>query len=146
MTRAETHMRRAPDLATFDMTGLNSWLRKIASTGSTSWCRRRQNNDSPSIIMLLLKPDESNAFMTLLNRDEISPTQFENSRDRVMKLEYELSRRNFSTSARPHALMVLLRSRFASTRLVGIGPKLADNMRNEDGRLSFRTFLMSGAP
>ncbi len=106
----------------------------------------RQNNDSPSIIMLQLKPDESNAFMTSLNRDDISPTQFENFRDRAMKLECELSRRNFSMTALPHALMVFLRSRFESTRRVEIGPKLADTILNEEGRLRFCTFPISGAP
>jgi hypothetical protein len=146
MTLAKIQIRRAPIRATFDTTGSSSWLRKIDSTLATSPRGSRQNNDSPSIIILQLKPDESNAFITLRNRDDIRPTQFENLRDRVMKLEYERSRRNLPTRVRPHALMVFLRSRFTKTRLVEIGPKLADSIRNEDGRSSFRTSPMSGAP
>jgi hypothetical protein len=146
MPRGKTQIRRAPDRATFDTTGLNSWLRKIASACWTSARGRRQNNDSPNIIILQLKPQESNAFMTLLNRDEISPTQFEKFRDIVMKLSYESSRRNFSMRERPHSLIVFFRPRFASTSLVEIGPKLADTILNEEGRPSLRTLPISGAP
>src|SRR3989442_12268600 len=109
MTRGKTQIRRAPDRATNEVVGVNSWLRKIASTRPTSSRGRTQNNDSPSIIMLLLKPDESSAFMTRLSRDDTSPTQSEKFRDRRMKLKYEPFRRNFSIRARPQALIVFLR-------------------------------------
>lgn len=146
MPRCETQIRYAPERATFEVTGFILLLRKIVSTLATPSVGRTQNIDSPSIIMLQLKPDESNAFMTLLNRDDMSPTQFENFRDRAMKLWYEPSRRNFSVSVRPHALMVFLKLRFASMRRVEIGPKLADTILNEAGGLSFRTIPISGAP
>jgi hypothetical protein len=146
MPRSEAQIRRAPDRATFDVTGDSSRPRKIASTRPTLSLGRRQNSDSPSIIMLESNPNESNVFMTLLNRDDISPTQIENFRDRVIKLVCELACRNLSTRALPHALMDSLRLRFESTSLVEIGPNPADTILKEVGRLSFRTFPIPGAP
>src|SRR5260370_23850168 len=109
MPRGKTQIRRAPDRATTEVVGVNSWLRKIASARPTSSRGRRQNNDSPSIIILQLKPDESSTFMARLNRDDITPKQSENFRDMRMKLKYEAFRRNFSMRARPQALIVFFR-------------------------------------
>jgi hypothetical protein len=48
--------------------------------------------------------------------------------------------------ARPQPLIVFLREWFASTRRVEIGPKLPDTILKEEGRASFLTCPISGAP